>query len=70
MKEGESVNEYLARTCAIANRMTAHGEILEQTLIVEKVLCYMTSKFNNVVCSIEESSDVTTLIVGRNRQVH
>jgi len=30
----------------------------------------MTSKFNYVVCSIEESSDVTTLIDGRNRKVH
>jgi len=26
MKEGETVNEYISRTLAIANRMTSHGE--------------------------------------------
>jgi hypothetical protein len=46
MKEGETVNEYISRTLAIANRMTAHGERLEQTVIVEKVLRSMTSRFN------------------------
>lgn len=63
MKEGETVNEYISRTLAIANRMTAHGERLEQTVIVEKVLRSMTSRFNYVVCSIEESNDVTTLSI-------
>jgi len=63
MKEGESVNDYIGRTLAIANRMTSHGERLEQTVIVEKVLCSMTPKLNYVVCSIEESNDVTTLSV-------
>jgi len=33
-------------------------------VIVEKVLCSMTSKFNYVVFSIEESNDVTTLTIG------
>ena len=43
--------------------MTSHGERLEQTVIVEKVMRSMTPKFNHVVCSIEESNDVTTLNV-------
>jgi hypothetical protein len=63
MKEGETVNEYISRTLAIANRMTAHGERLEQTVIVEKVLRSMTSRFNYIVCSIEESNDDTTLTI-------
>lgn len=63
MKEGDTVNEYISRTLAIVNRMTAHGERLEQTVIVEKVLRSMTSRFNYVVCSIEESNDVTALSI-------
>jgi hypothetical protein len=63
MKENETVDEYFSRTLAIANKMTAHGERLEQVNIVEKVLRSTTSEFNYVVCSIEESNDVTTLTV-------
>lgn len=63
MKDDESVNDYIGRTLAIANRMTSHGERLDQTVIVEKVLRSMTPKFNYVVCSIEESNDVTALSI-------
>jgi hypothetical protein len=61
MRESETVNEYFARTLAIANRMTSHGERIEQVMVVEKILRSMPQKFNYVVCSIEESNDVTTL---------
>ncbi|GAU45313.1 hypothetical protein TSUD_300420 [Trifolium subterraneum] len=63
MREGESVTEYFARTLAIANRMTAQGERMDQVVIVEKILRSMTPKFNYVVCSIEEANDVTTLSI-------
>jgi RNase H-fold protein (predicted Holliday junction resolvase) len=54
MKEGEKVNEYFARTLIIANKMKTHGEKMEQSVIIEKILRSMTFKFNYVVCSIEE----------------
>jgi hypothetical protein len=38
MKESESVNDFFARTLAIVNRMTAHGERLTPVTIVEKIL--------------------------------
>ncbi|MCH80483.1 hypothetical protein A2U01_0001252 [Trifolium medium] len=63
MGEGETVNEYFARTLAIVNRMTSHGERMEQVMVVEKILRSMPSKFNYVGCSIEESNDVTTLSI-------
>ncbi|GAU25732.1 hypothetical protein TSUD_216620 [Trifolium subterraneum] len=63
MKEDESVNDYFARTLASANRMSAHGETLNHVSIVEKILISMTPKFNYVVCSIEQSNDVTTLSI-------
>lgn len=49
MKEGDSVDEYFARTLAIANKMKAHGERMEETMIVEKILRSMTSRFDYVV---------------------
>ncbi|GKV24493.1 hypothetical protein SLEP1_g34100 [Rubroshorea leprosula] len=61
MQIGESVDDYFARTMAIANKMRIHGENLEDVAIVEKILRSMTTKFNYVVCSIEESNDIETL---------
>jgi hypothetical protein len=63
MGEDESVTDYFARTLAIANKMTSHGERMEQVTVVEKILRSMPAKFNYVVCSIEESNDVTTLSI-------
>jgi hypothetical protein len=63
MGESKSVNDYFARTLAIANKMISHGERFEQSSVVEKILRSMTSKFSYVVCSIEESNNVTTLSI-------
>ncbi|KAK2442007.1 putative mitochondrial protein [Trifolium repens] len=63
MKDTETIDEYFARTLAIANRMSANGENMQQVQIVEKILRSLIPKYNYVVCSIEESNDVTTLSV-------
>ncbi|MCH84026.1 retrovirus-related Pol polyprotein from transposon TNT 1-94 [Trifolium medium] len=63
MQENKSMNDYFSRTLAIANRMTAQGETMEQLTIVEKIFRTLTPKFNYVACSIEESNDVNTLTV-------
>nr|AFP55578.1 copia-type polyprotein [Rosa rugosa] len=63
MREGEKVNEYFARTLTVANKMKAHGERMEDLVIVEKILRSMTRKYDYVVCSIEESNDLTTMTI-------
>ena len=63
MKEGEKVDDYFARTLTIANKMKVHGEKMEQQVVVEKILRSMTSKFNYVVCSIEESNDPSIMSI-------
>ncbi|XP_010654967.1 uncharacterized protein LOC104880331 [Vitis vinifera] len=63
MKSGEIVNEYFSRTLAIANKMKVNGEDKGNTAVVEKILRSMTSKFDYVVCSIEESKDLDTLTI-------
>ena len=63
MKEGEKVDEYFARTLTIADKMKVHGERMEQSVIIEKILRLMTLKFNYVVCSIEESNDLSIMTI-------
>ena len=63
MKEGEKVDNYVGRTLTIVNKMKAHGEQLQQSLVVGKILRSMTSNFNYVTCSIEESNDLDSLSI-------
>jgi len=63
MNEGEIVNNYFGRTLTIANKMKTHGDTMSQTIINEKVLRSMASKFDYMVCSIEESNDLNTLTI-------
>ena len=63
MKDGESVDEYFGRTLTIANKMKTHGERMEQIVIIEKILRSMTTKFDYVVCSIEESNNLAEMTI-------
>lgn len=65
MKVGESVDEYFARTLTIANQIRIHGEKMEDVTIIEKIIRSMTSKFDYVVCSIEESNEIDTMSVDK-----
>lgn len=63
MKGDDSIDEYFSRTLSIVNWMNMHGKKVDQGTIVENILKYLTTNFDYVVCSIEESSDATTLSV-------
>nr|KYP74877.1 Retrovirus-related Pol polyprotein from transposon TNT 1-94 [Cajanus cajan] len=63
MKEGESVNSYFARTLKIAKSMKAIGESMQESVITAKILRSMTTQFNYVVCSIEESNNLDTMTI-------
>ncbi|KAL6349607.1 hypothetical protein AAG906_035768 [Vitis piasezkii] len=52
-----------ARTLIIANKMKIHGENIQQVVIIEKILRSMTSRFDYVVCSVEESNNLDTLTI-------
>ena len=58
MKEGESVTSYCAKAMGIANNMCFHGEKMEDTAIVEKILRSLKPKFDYVLCLIKESNDI------------
>ncbi|XP_076896563.1 uncharacterized protein LOC143549566 [Bidens hawaiensis] len=63
MKDGETITEYFGRVMVTANDMRNYGEDMPDVNIVEKILRTLTSSFNFVVCSIEESWDIDTLTV-------
>lgn len=54
MKEDKLVNDYFTRTLSIVNNMKIHGEMVAEHTVVEKIVRFMSSKFNYVVCAIEE----------------
>lgn len=63
MKEGEKVDSFLGRTLAMVNKMKTNGESMEQSTVVGKILRLLTARFNYVVCSIEESNDLSRLSI-------
>ncbi|KAL5740301.1 hypothetical protein ACOSQ2_029481 [Xanthoceras sorbifolium] len=63
MKSGESVIDYFSRTMAIVNKMRIHSDKTDDVSIIEKILRSLTSKFNFVVCSIEESKNIYELSI-------
>ena len=63
MKSGESVNEYFSKVMLVANDMRNAGEDMPDVKIVEKILRTLMEKFNYIVFSIEESTDIDQLLV-------
>jgi len=63
MKEDEGVAEYVSRVETVANQLGRNGETLPACRVVEKILRSLTDEFENIVCAIEESKDLTALSV-------
>ncbi|XP_023002893.1 uncharacterized protein LOC111496629 [Cucurbita maxima] len=58
MQKGETVNDYIGKVMSLANKMRMHGNSITDVAVVEKILRSLTSKFNYIVCSIEEANNV------------
>jgi len=63
MKESETVSDYITRVQKVVNQLTRNGETVTDARVVEKILRSLTDKFENIVCAIEESKDLSTLSV-------
>ncbi|KAJ1436780.1 Zinc finger, CCHC-type [Sesbania bispinosa] len=61
MKESESVSEFITRVETVVNKLNRNGENLSSNRVVEKILRSSTDDFENIVCAIEESKDLSTL---------
>jgi gag-polypeptide of LTR copia-type len=47
----------------VVNQLIRNGEALTDAQIVEKILRSLTDNFENVVCTIKESKDLTKLTI-------
>ena len=63
MEDQESIAGYFNRIQALTNSMKNCGEEMKDQLIVEKVLCTLTARFDHVVVAMEESKDLESLKV-------
>ena len=63
MNESELVSKYITRLLTVVNEMKRYGETINDNQVVEKILCSLDEKFNFIVVAIEESKDLTTMIV-------
>lgn len=63
MKESENIYNFLGWTLAVVNKMKSNGSITEQSIVVSKIQQSLTTKFNYVVCAIEESNDFSALSI-------
>ena len=63
MKEDEGVVKYVSRVETVVNQLSRNGETLPACRVVEKILRLLTDDFENIVCAIEKSKDLTLLSV-------
>ena len=63
MKESETIKDYYSRIKEIASQMRACGEDILDKKIVEKILISIPHKYDAIVTAIEQTKDLSTLLV-------
>ncbi|XP_027364468.1 uncharacterized protein LOC113871576 [Abrus precatorius] len=62
-KEFEPISNFGNKVMVVVSQMKRCGEKVEDVHIVEKTLCFLTTKFDYVVCAIERSKDLDSIFV-------
>lgn len=58
MKGGETIQEFISRNIEVVNQIRIYGELISNQTVTTKVLRSLTSRFNYIVATIEESVDL------------
>ena len=61
MNDDEDIDSFFLKVAEIVNNMKALGETMPESIIVQKILRSLPSRFNPKVSAIEETSDWETL---------
>ena len=63
MKEFETVKDYYSRIKEIVNQMRVYRKNIVDKKIVEKILISIPHRYNAIVSAIEQTKDVSNLLV-------
>ena len=65
MDDDEDIASFFLRVAEIVNNMKALGENIKETVIVQKILRSLPSRFNPKVYAIEETANWETLTMNQ-----
>ena len=65
MKNSETVEEYSSKIPYVVNQMKIYGDSISDQWVVEKILLLMPAKFDPIISTIEQSKDISKLIVAK-----
>jgi gag-polypeptide of LTR copia-type len=63
MNKTEAISDYITRVQTVSNQLKRNGENSSEQRMVEKILRSLTDTFENVICTIEESKNLTELSI-------
>ncbi|XP_073224752.1 uncharacterized protein [Cicer arietinum] len=63
MEEDENVADYFNRVQEIANQMQNNGKVINELMIIEKILRTLTPRYDHILVATEESKNLETLKV-------
>ncbi|XP_047173641.1 uncharacterized protein LOC124841419 [Vigna umbellata] len=63
MEDSDRVGEYFNKIITITNQMKGCGEVVNDTMIIEKIMRSLPRKFDYIVVAIEESKDLSKMKV-------
>ncbi|WVZ24094.1 hypothetical protein V8G54_002638 [Vigna mungo] len=61
LEEGDRIGDFFSKIITITNQMKACGEVVTDTMIIEKIMRSLPETFGHIVVAIEESRDVVKL---------
>ena len=61
MRESETIKEFSSNISKLVNQMRLLGEDVQDSRVVEKVLVSLPERFENKICSLEDSKDFTEM---------
>lgn len=61
MGEYLKITGYLSKVHNLVHLIKGCGEVLNDKTIVEKVMCTLTSQFDHIIATIQESNNLATL---------